>query len=231
MIMNISSKRERESNVFVSLFCGTCSVESKITGFNHMVLNDKHKYLIDMLNGVKNGYQLPEYISEDEYKYIREHKDEDPVLTGFVGIACSFGGKWFGGYARNNVGRNYAAEGKRSLHKDMSTLMDAKFVCQDYRDVYLPDNCVVYADPPYNGTTGYVKEKFDSDIFWEYAREISKNHLVFVSEQSAPSDFISIWDKPLKRTLDVNKENQFVVTEHLYVHVDTYNILKKENIL
>lgn len=64
VIMNISSERERESNTFVSLFCGTCSVESKIVGFDHMVLNDKHKYLIDMLNGVKNGYQLPEYISE-----------------------------------------------------------------------------------------------------------------------------------------------------------------------
>ena len=109
----------------------------------------------------------------------------------------------------------------------MNTLMTAEFTCNDYRNVNLPDGCVVYADPPYDGTTGYGKEKFDSDIFWEYAREISKNHLVFVSEQSAPQDFKSIWDKPFTRTLDVNKENQFVVTEHLYVHVDTYNILKK----
>ena len=236
VIANISSRerereRERESNTFVSLFCGTCSVESKITGFDHMVLNDKHKYLIDMFNGVKGGYQLPEYVSEEQYKYIREHKDEDPVLTGFVGFGCSFGGKWFGGYARNKTGTNYALQSKKSLMKDINTLMNARFICEDYRNVYLPDNCVIYADPPYNGTTGYGKEKFDSQAFWEYAREISKDHLVFVSEQSAPQDFESIWDKPFTRTLDVNKENQFVVTEHLYVHVDTYNILKKENIL
>ena len=40
------SERERESNCFVSLFCGSCSVESKVEGFSRKILNDKHKYLI-----------------------------------------------------------------------------------------------------------------------------------------------------------------------------------------
>ena len=211
-------ERESNSNIFVSLFCGTCSVESKLTGFKTKILNDKHKYLIDMLNGVKNGYELPEYISEEQYKYIRDHKNDDPILTGFVGFGCSFGGKWFGGYARNKTGTNYALQSKKSLLKDMSTLMDAEFICMDYRDVKLPDNCVVYADPPYDGTTGYGNEKFDSNTFWEYMRKISREHLVFISEQSAPDDFISIWKKPFTRTLDVNKNNQFKVTEKLFVH-------------
>ena len=39
----ISRERERESNCFVSLFCGSCSVESKVTGFDRKILNDKHK--------------------------------------------------------------------------------------------------------------------------------------------------------------------------------------------
>lgn len=212
-------ERERERDLtFVSLFCGTCSVESKISGFSRKILNDKHEYLIDMLNGVKNGYELPEYISENDYKYIKEHKDDDRVLSGFVGFGCSFGGKWFGGYARNKTGTNYAAQSKKSLMKDMATLMDADFICKDYRDVELPQGCVVYADPPYDGTTGYSKEKFNSDDFWEYMRIISKNHIVFISEQSAPDDFVAIWSKPFTRTLDVNKENQFKVTEKLFVH-------------
>ena len=66
-------------------------MESKVKGFSRKILNDKHKYLIDLLNGVKNGYDLPEKITEEEYKYIKEHKDDDPVLTGFVGFGCSFG--------------------------------------------------------------------------------------------------------------------------------------------
>ena len=176
-----------------------------------------------MLNGVKNGYELPEVITEEEYKYIRNHKDEDPVLTGFVGFGCSFGGKWFVGYARNKTGTNYALQSKKSLLKDMKTLMNAEFICQDYRNVFLPHSCVIYADPPYNGTTGYGREKFDSEFFWEYARNVSQEHLMFISEQNAPSDFISIWEKPFTRTLDVNKNNQFKVTEKLFVHKCNYN--------
>ena len=114
---------ERESNCFVSLFCGSCSVESKVEGFSRKILNDKHEYLIELLNGVKNGYELPEQISEEEYKYIREHKDEDKVLTGFVGFGCSFAGKWFGGYARGHGGKlGYADTSKRSLLKKMHTM-------------------------------------------------------------------------------------------------------------
>lgn len=200
---------ERESNCFVSLFCGSCAVESKITGFDKVILNDKHKYLIEMFKGVQNGYELPEYISEEDYKYIRSHKDEDKVLTGFVGFGCSFGGKWFGGYAKNKTNTNYAKQSKRSLLKDMGTLSNAEFVCNDYREVEIPDNAVVYCDPPYNNTTGYNNEKFDSDTFWNYMRELSQNHLVFISEQEAPIDFAPIWEKTVTRTLDVNKNNQF----------------------
>lgn len=223
-------ERERETNVdFISLFCGTCSVESKVKGFRNIICNDKHKYLIAMLNGVKNGYELPEEISEEQYKYIREHKDEDEVLTGFVGFGCSFGGKDFGGYARNKTGTNYAKRSKKSLLKDMATLMDATFICKDYRDVELTDGCVVYADPPYNNTTGYGKEKFNSDEFWNYMREISNTHIVFISEQNAPDDFVSIWEKPFTRTLDVNKNSQFKVTEKLFIHkcnLEKYNLTK-----
>ena len=227
MMMNVCSPQRERGSSFVSLFCGSCSVESKMTGFDNMILNDNHKYLIEMLKGVQNGYELPEQISEEQYKYIRDHKDEDPVLAGFVGFGCSFGGKWFGGYARNKGGTNYAAQSKRSLLKDMTTLMDAEFICKDYRDVELPDGCVVYADPPYEGVTGYSNKKFNSEEFWDYMRQISNNHLVFISEQKAPNDFICIWEKPFTRTLDVNKNNQFKVTEKLFIHKCNEKYLKE----
>ena len=49
-------------------------------------------------------------------------------------------------------------------------------------------------------------------------REISKDHLVFISEQTAPSDFVKIWSKPFTRTIDVNKNNQIKATEKLFIH-------------
>lgn len=200
------------------MFCGSCSIESKVKGFDKVICNDKHEYLIELFKGVQNGYELPELITEEQYKYIREHKDENKILTGFVGFGCSFGGKWFGGYARNKTNTNYALQSKKSLLKDIDNLMIAQFTCQDYRDVIIPNNSIVYADPPYNNTTGYGKDKFNSDEFWEYMRVISKNNKVFISEQTAPSDFECVWEKEFTRTLDVNKDNQFKVTEKLFTY-------------
>ena len=148
------------------------------------------------------------------------------MLTGFVGFGCSFGGKWFGGYARNKTNTNYALQSKRSLLKDMASLMKAEFMCKDYHGVPLPSGCIIYADPPYNNTTGYGREKFSSKEFWEYTRDVSQNHLMFISEQTAPDDFITVWEKPFTRTLDVNKQNQFKVTEKLFIHKNQYKRLE-----
>ena len=213
----------KENQIFVEPFVGGANIVSQMSGKRKAY--DFNEYLIEMYKGVQNGYELPDSLTEEEYKYIREHKDEDKVLSGFVGFGCSFGGKWFGGYARNKTGTNYALQSKKSLLKDMNNLMDAEFICKDYREVELPNGCVVYADPPYDNTTGYGKEKFNSEEFWEYMRKISKEHIVFISEQTAPNDFISIWEKPFTRTLDVNKNNQFKVTEKLFIHKCNANIV------
>ena len=216
----VAIERERESNqTFVSLFCGSCSVEAKLAPhFNRVICNDKHEYLIEMLKGVQNGYELPEQITEEQYKYIKSHKDKDKILTGFVGFGCSFGGKFFGGYARNKEQTNYALQSKKSLLKDMINLPNAEFTCLDYRDVDIPNGSIVYADPPYANTTTYQGQKFDSEAFWEYMRQISKHNQVFISEQTAPDDFECIWEKPFTRTLDRNKDNQFKVVEKLFTY-------------
>ena len=218
--IQIADRIENTSDVFVSLFCGALNVESKVKGFNRIICNDNQKYLIELFKALQNGYVLPDTITQDQYYYIKDHKDEDPALTAFVGFGCSFGGKWFGGYARNNSKRNYASEAKRGLAKKMATLQNAEFICMDYRDVELPDGCVVYADPPYEGTTSYAGNAFDSNAFWDYMREISKNHKVYISELEAPDDFKCIWQKDVRRSLDVNTENRFLSTEKLFTIKD-----------
>ena len=212
-------ERERESNkTFVSLFCGSCAVEAKVTGYDRIICNDNHEYLIALLKAVQQGYELPEHISEEQYKYIKEHKDEDKALAGFVGFGCSYGGKWFDGYAKGEKGRNYALGSKHTLLKDMATLMTAKFTCLDYRDVNIPDNSVVYCDPPYRNTTSYKNGKFNTDDFWNYMRVISKNNAVYISEQEAPDDFVCLWEKPLKRCLSHDSSKYFTATEKLFTY-------------
>lgn len=66
----------------------------------------------------------------------------------------------------------------------------------DYRNVDLPDNCIVYCDPPYANTNHYGLNgsKFDNDAFWEWARHCKRP--VFISEYEAPKDFICIAEIP-----------------------------------
>lgn len=192
-------------------------MECKVEGFDKIICNDKHPYLIALYRALQNGYEPPDVVSEEEYRYARLHKDEDKARTGFIGFACSFGGKWFGGYARAKKSvRGYAHEGKVSLERQLPFLCEMEFVCGDYKDVPVPDGAVVYADPPYFGTTKY-KYGIDHDEFWDYMRSLAKRGCkVFVSEQNAPPDFKCVWEKQLKRTLDLNKNNLFTATEKLF---------------
>lgn len=189
---------------FVSLFCGSCAIESKVET-DTKILNDAHPYLIALYKALQNGYEMPDSISREQYYWVKEHKDADPALTGFVGFGCSFGGKWFGGYASNNRKEKYDKQTKNSLCRIIHSLSNAKFYNLDYRAVPIPDNAVIYCDPPYNGTTGYSTGKFNSDEFWDYVRGLSSTHKVFVSEESAPKDFECIWEKSLPGLLTGTK--------------------------
>ena len=88
----------------------------------------------------------------------------------------------------------------------------------------MPDttsNCVIYLDPPYQGTNfyGYANQpKMDYEHFWNWVRKISKNNYVFISEQSAPEDFKILWQQEVKRT--INKTNDFKAVEKLFTWED-----------
>jgi len=229
-IINTYSK----DKVFVSLFCGSCAVESKVIA-KKKICNDSHEYLIALLTAVQKGYEPPDEITKEDYYRIKENKDENKALTGFVGFGCSFGGKWFGGYAKNNKGTNYAKQSKNSLLKKMKTLKDnTYFTNLDYKQVEIPLDSVVYCDPPYANTTGYSNSNtFNHQEFWDYMRLLSQNNLVFISEINAPEDFIPIWKKNFKRVLDVNKNNIFDSVETLFVHkslLSKYNLKPVYNI-
>ena len=172
-----------------------------------------------MLQVVQQGFELPDSISREEYYYIKEHKDEMTELAGFVGFGCAFGGKWFSGYAQNNKSHNYCAEAKRGLLRKLSMMPNAEFICNDYRDVIIPDSAIVYCDPPYEGVTGYGGTgKFDSAEFWQYMRELSSRCTVLISETSAPEDFKAIWEHKKKRTLNDDSTAYFDVVEKVFVY-------------
>lgn len=228
-IISAEREREREDVAFVSLFCGTCAVESKLVDcFDKVICNDKNRYIVEMFKAFQNGYEFPDFVDYEMWDYVRNHKEENLALTGFIGFGCSFGGRFFQGYARNKGDRNNCAkEAKNSLLKIKDAVQKMEFSNLDYQDVLLPNDCIVYCDPPYNNTKSYVYDgKFDSDKFWDYMRIISRDHLVFISEQNAPGDFVSIWEKSKPRCLSKDPDKRFHITEHLYVHNSLVNKIK-----
>ena len=123
-------------------------------------------------------------------------------LIGFAFTACSFGGKWADVYARNAQNTNYALRGHNNLKKQTPNLKGVKFVHSSYDALDIPDNSLIYCDPPYAKTCKY-KDAFDSAKFWEWARQKSREGFpLFVSEYEAPEDFVAIWQKEIPVTLN-----------------------------
>lgn len=89
--------------------------------------------------------------------------------------------------------------------------------CSDYRDVDIPSGAVVYCDPPYRKTAHYSFGDFDSDEFWRWAERQSKRVSVYVSEESAPEGWVSIYARPLSRTMSSDGTRKPAI-EKLYIY-------------
>ncbi len=165
-----------------------------------MICSDACVPLIHLYQAVRNGWIPPVLLSEDEYAAARKLPDTDP-LKAFAGFGCSFGGKWFGGYARGGQ-QSYAGSASRSLLKVIPSLPCGDFVCASFLD-QKPDaraaaGTLIYCDPPYEGTQGYsATGKFDHDKFWDLCIEWTRlGAEVWVSEYRAPEEFVELkWSK------------------------------------
>ena len=88
------------------------------------------------------------------------------------------------------------------------------FVFSDYKNIAIPKNSIIYCDPPYQLKNKRYKEHFNSDVFFYWCREKTKEgHKVFVSEYNAPKDFKCIWEKEISKTNPKQKVNK---TERLF---------------
>lgn len=197
---------DRQGRWFVEPFCGGLNLIDKVDG--DRIGNDIHPYLIEMFKAVQNGWTPPDYVSEELYKNVKLNQlDYPPELVGFIGFGCSFSGKWFGGYARGNnsngTPRNYCLESKKNILAQRPGVQDVLLFNLDYRVMSMPDNCIIYCDPPYSDTQGYGGEKFNHNEFWNWCRiKSNEGHKVYVSEYKAPKDFVELWSKSVYNTLD-----------------------------
>ena len=201
----------KENQSFVDLFCGSCNIVSKIDNNRLRIANDKHYYLIEMWKALQNGWEMPDIVTEEDYKYIKEHKDENPPLAGFVGFGCSYAGRWFEGYARSGE-RNFCLNAKNSNLKILQKIQDVIFYNEDYKDVNIPIGSLVYCDIPYKDSKPYSKKEvgiFNYNEFYQWVRDNSDKYDIYISEykHNVPEDFEIVWEKKSKKDLK-NKNNE-----------------------
>ncbi len=189
---------------YVEPFVGGCSVFSKMQG--EKVAGDVHPDLIAMYQALQQGWIPPDAVSEEQYKKLKASTTTS-ALRGFVGFCCSFGGKWFGGYAREGA-RNFALNGKNSLLKIVGSIVDVEFVQGDYQMFSGELGSLIYCDIPYKGTTTYKTAPFEYEKFYAWVREMSESNTVVVSEYNMPDDFEVVWEIERNLELKTNDKNK-----------------------
>ena len=172
---------------YVEPFVGGGSAIEKMTGVR--VGLDINEALINFYKGIQKGWAPPDNISEEEYRRIKADGNTDDPIHAFAGLACSFGGRFWQGYARDGRGTNYSFAAKKRILRDRHLINEVTFSCRDYKTLN-PDGCLIYCDPPYLGTKSYTGAgKFDSQEFWDVMRKWRETNTVVISEYSAPDDF------------------------------------------
>ena len=203
-LLPIILKDRTNGQHYVEPFAGGMNLIDKVTG--NRIANDIHTELIEMWKAlVYENWQPPLTVSEEDYKNAKTNKTKiSNALNGYIGFN-SYGGKWYAGYRRDKQGkRDYWREHYNNIMKQVPNLKGVEFTNTSFTDLDIPENSIIYCDPPYKGTTKY-NNKFDHILFWDWVRTKSKQgNKVYVSEYNAPSDFVCVWQKDAKSTFSAN---------------------------
>lgn len=206
---------EKVGGLFIEPFVGGFNLVPHLQDYiSTAYCSDIHSDLISLYKDAQNGWRPPETITEDQYKTLKM-ETYSPLRT-LASFTASFGGKEWGGFARDRkTGRDIPAEGCRNFSAKIEHMKKCVFSTGGYADILLPEECLVYCDPPYSGTTGYKTGNFDSESFYDWCEKITTpNRVVYVSEFSAPTYWEVVYEKNRKVTASVGigKEK----TERLY---------------
>ena len=168
-LLPIILKNRKPEQYYVEPFMGGGNMIDKVEGLR--IGNGINYYLIEMWKALQKGWIPPDVVTEEEYRYYKKCQEiEDPAMVAFIGFLCSFGTRWFSSFAKNNQNRNYAKVGKNSLIKQMPYMKGVELQNTTFDKLIIPDNSIIYCDPPYESTTGY-KDVIDHKAFWQWCRE------------------------------------------------------------
>jgi site-specific DNA-adenine methylase len=232
---------------YLEPFVGMAHVLRRVVNKRTYTASDANARVMRLLTAIHVGEALPS-ITRERYAQLRaEHavshtrseaslleSEADDLETAVAAFQYSFNGREFGGYVNTYTRRNGTIDdipGSRAnyyatLHNSPSFQSVTLSHC-DYR-AHSPSlqsatrackhKCLVYCDPPYQGTTGYKgTPPFDHAAFWQTVRDWSADNVVLVSEYAAPGDFVCVASK-VKASCLAGGHKQTPRVERLFIH-------------
>jgi DNA adenine methylase len=195
--------------LYVEPFLGSANIAAiMVPHFGESTLSDACEDLVLLWQAALGGWVPPVAITEERYAVLRN--GQPSAERAFAGFGCSFGGKWFGGYARSpHRTEDIVGASSRSVARK-ATLMrggNPTVIHGGYAEVLasidLPEGTVIYCDPPYAGTTGYAAVgAFDSVAFWRRMAAVAETGAdVYVSESEAPAGWLTVWEATPQESL------------------------------
>lgn len=217
-VMNLVRK---PGQTFVEPFAGGFNLTTHAE--NPRIAADINPYIVALFRAAQEGWIPPEHVTPEQYAAIKNNKDSyPPELVGFVGFGCSFGARFFGGYARDKKGEDCSPVPGRTSARvvaQASGLIGVNILCCDYREIPTPPSSLIYCDPPYANTTGYSKTPtFDHGAFWSWCRDKkAEGHTVFVSEYTAPDDMACVFEINTHTNFSSERKKALARTEKLFL--------------
>lgn len=208
-IIPIMLKDYKEGQIFYDLFAGGFNLIDKIPNNIQRVANDLNEYIIELVKALQTGWLPEKEISSEQYNYIKNNQSIYPKhYLGYIGYQLTYSSQWFGSYRRDNIGkRNYSLEAYNNIKKQSPSLQGIELYNTSYENVPLNPNSIIYLDPPYKNTSGYITGEFDYDKFYNWCIDKhNEGHKVFISEYWMPYPFKAIWSKEIPNGLIKNKK-------------------------
>ena len=197
----LKEMQEKGYTTWVEPFVGGGNMIDKVPSEYRRIGCDLSEHTIAAMLGIRDFVdQLPSEVTEEMYKNIKGSSPHP--INSWIRYACSFGGKFDNGYAREKGSDDttFCGYGKRNALKQSPKIQNVEFTCCSYLDLTNNiTNSLIYCDPPYQGTTGYKTGSFNHEEFFDWCRKMkSKGNSVFVSEYNAPEDFELVWQGEIK---------------------------------
>ena len=218
---------------YVEPFCGALSSSSRVVRELHphkVLLNDVNQSLILMLSKCfQDGCDwLPLGITRSEYEWYRRNQPMNDPLTSFIGFGYTLMGDYYASYAPYKA--KGAVSGLRNKMKWLHNCKEVEFSFGSYDCMGIPDNAVVYCDPPYSKRKVHCFDKFDEEAFWDWVRQLSKRCAVFVSCYDCPDDFETVYTWGDTAAIKQNSEHTVTKRSHECEKLVRYTLTQRKEI-